>query len=674
MTITQEDALYDFLENATDSFTIDDVASFIRMVDSQGARRLGGEICSFINARNLAFRVDKKHLISRRGCFEPVPFVIHPSRTEIMNGILIPGHRCIPFANPALLPQEYTFLWKKDAVSYTTTEGPPEDFYPYYSLFGEEYAPQYVARDNPENESAFNGDPYEDPPEVSVHTLDMRNVYRASSFVPGDVFAVRTLDWKNGVFELERIPEGSWPKTELYDWFEAAEAGFRFAFEYKGPGSSTEEQIALAYWYGGKRMRELPAYALDDFLYNRTEQIETVPYGIETRFWYAGKEIPDQVHHYADQAPPDRTIVEEILFRHGIPVSEYVIQSYIRDALFRKEEDPAFILERIAPEPVITDLNRDEKKYLSRYIEEVFIEFSLSYSPFSERIMGPVRQRVAEMHTAVVELMARLKRSGINSAWFPKHTFVILSQIQGHAAGVLEDLDMDDIPEQAEIDAMENSLDSMLETYEDIRCLIEESTGSFRRSAISVVRHGDEFDWLSVQARLGGTDVWRRFLLPSSANLAALHEIIQAAFGWSGQYPHRFFEEEPRRDIAGPVPVNSIRADTVLGDLDVRGIMELIYEYGNNWNLRLLFLFRQEAGEQGHPCCIEGEGASPPETLSGPLRFRRLLSALPREGSPEQKQARTELGEDFDPSAFDLDACNAAIEIYLQNHSAKENN
>jgi hypothetical protein len=482
------------------------------MVDSQGARRLGGEIYSFINARNLAFRVDKKRLISRRGCFEPVPFVIAPSRTEIMNGILIPGHRCIPFANPILLPQEYTFMWKGNPVPYTTTEGPPEDFYPYYCLFGEEYAPQYVARDNPENEAAFNGDPYEDPPEVSIHTLDMRNVYRSVSFAPGDVFSVRTLDWKNGVFELERVPQGAWPQTELYDWFEAAEAGFRFSFEYKGPLSSTEEQIALAYWYGGKRMRELPAYALDDFLYNRTEQIETVPYGIETRFWYAGKEIPDQMHHYADQAPPDRTVVEEILFRHGIPVSEYVIQSYIRDALFRKEEDPSLILERIAPPPIAGDLNRDERKFLSRYIEEVFVEFSVSYSQFSERTMGPARQRVGELHTVVVELMARLKRTGINSAWLPKHTFVILSQIQGHAASVLEDLDTDETPEAVELDAMENSLDSMIETYEDMRCLIEEAMESFRRSNISVVSQGAL--WINVQASLGGTDIWRRFVLP----------------------------------------------------------------------------------------------------------------------------------------------------------------
>jgi hypothetical protein len=488
----------------------------------------------------------------------------------------------------------------------------------------------------------------------------MRNVYRSCSFAPGDVFSVKTVDWKNGVFELERVADGTWSQAGLYDWFEAAEAGFRLAFEYKGPAASTEEQIALAYWYGGRRMRELPAYALDDFLYARTEQIETVPYGIETRFWYAGKEIPDRLHHYSDQVPPDRTVVEEILFRSGIPVSEYVLQSYIKDALFRKEEDTALILERVAPEPIASSLNKDERKWISRYLDEVFAEFSLSYSPFSERIMGPVRRRVAELHTAVVELMARFKRSGVSFAWFPRHTFVILSQIQGHAAGVLEDLDVDEAPPQAELDAMENSIDSMLETYEDMRCLIEESMESFRKNSISLVKGASgELDWVSVQARIGGTEIWRRFLVPSWATLGDIHEIIRIIFGWSGNSRCRFLEDDLKRDTAYSLPAKDLGPGRVLEELNVSGLVELICEYGSIWNVRLLFLFRQEAPPSGKLICTEGEGASPPESINGPIRFRRLVQDLGKEG--EKSLARASLGENFDPAVFDLASCNEQL-------------
>jgi hypothetical protein len=293
MTANQEDALYDFLENVTEPFTLEDVSAFIRLIDPKRKNRLDGEIVAFIDSRNVAFRLDNRHWVSRRGCFEPVPFVISPTRLELLNGILSPGHRCIPFANPELLPQKYVFYWKGSPIPATTTEGPPEDFYPFYCLFGEEYAPQYVARDNPGNESAYNSDPYEDPPEVSIATMDMRNVYRETSFVPGDRFVVRTRDWKTGEFELERVGKDEWSQADLYAWFEAAEGAFEDSFALLGPGSSTEEQIAYAYWYGGKRMRDIPAYALEEFLYEKTDRIETVPYGIETRFWYAGKEIPD---------------------------------------------------------------------------------------------------------------------------------------------------------------------------------------------------------------------------------------------------------------------------------------------------------------------------------------------------------------------------------------------
>ncbi|MDR0452620.1 MAG: hypothetical protein LBH15_06210, partial [Treponema sp.] len=469
MTTSQEDALYEFLENVTEPFTLDNAVSFIRMIvphkpDFRKGSRLAAEIEALINSRNIAFRLGENRWVSRRGCFEPLEFAITPSRLEIQNGILIPGHRCVPFANPAVMPHEFRFYWKGKPVPVTTTEGPPEDFYPFYTILGEEYAPQYVARDNPENESAFNSDPYEDPPEVSVRTLDMRNLYRETAFVPGDRFVVRTRDWKIGAFELKKIDKDKWSQAELYAWFESAEMGFRDSFEQLGPGSSTDEQIAYAYWYGGKRMREVPAYSLEEYLYEKTETIETAAYGIETRFWFAGKEIPDRDSLEGAQTVSDRTYIEELLFQAGVPISEFVIQSYVRDALFRNDTDTDRIIERIVPRSVDS---RIMKKILAEYVREVLDGFRASYSVFTDKTMGPIRQRVGELHTAVIDLSARLLQSGADSSWFPKHTFVILSQIQSHAAMVMEDLDIDELPDDSELETIDNSLDSMIETYED---------------------------------------------------------------------------------------------------------------------------------------------------------------------------------------------------------------
>jgi len=215
MTASQEEALYDFLDDINGTFELDDALSFIRRIEPARPGRLAAETESFINIRNLAFPAGKKRWLSRRGFFTPLSFAISPTRLELVNGILIPGHRCLPFANANLLPQEYSFFWQGSEIPFGSSEGPPEEFYPYYSIFGEEFAAQYVARDNDGNEEAFNSDPYEDPPEVSVRTLDMRSIYREASFVPGDRFAVRTLDWKEGKFELKKINKDEWSEAEL---------------------------------------------------------------------------------------------------------------------------------------------------------------------------------------------------------------------------------------------------------------------------------------------------------------------------------------------------------------------------------------------------------------------------------------------------------------------------
>jgi hypothetical protein len=660
MTINQEDALYDFLENVTEPFSLDDITAFIQMVEPKRHNRLSAELSSFIDTRRIAFSLGGKRWISRRGCFEGLRFVINPTRTELLNGIFIPGHRCLPFANPILLPQEYSFLWKGEPIPVTTTEGAPEDFYPYYVLFGEEYAPQYVARDNPDNEDAFNCDPYEDPPEVSIHTLDMRNIYREMSFVPGDKFAVSTVDWKEGIFALEKIGKNAFSQTDLDAWLAAAEEGFRQSFEFLGPASSTEEQITFAYWFGGLRMRSLPAYTLEEFLWDKTEHIEVVPYGIETRFWYAGKDIPDRRDLEGVRTLPDRTLIEEILYRAGVPVSEYVVQSFVRDALYRNDPDIDRIIERIIPGSA--PLRARDKEYLADYIREVLKEFSATYSRFTDSAMGAIRQRVGELHTAVIELASQLqkgdsglaRRSPVRSiSALPRHTFVVLSQIQGHAASVLEDIDTDEAPPQSELEAMDNSLDSMIDTYEDLKELINESMESFRKNNISLFKQNEGDSWRTVQISLGGTEVWRRLVLPESFTLGELKTLIQSLFSWNGEGT---FNLETYRDA--PVLLQS---DLTIGELSGRRTNEFLCEFGNKWTVKIILLARYQAEPGEGIRCVAGAGAAPPRFIDGPLRFRRFISALELGSDSERRLSLNELGREYDPEGFDLDSCNQSL-------------
>ncbi|GAB1484498.1 hypothetical protein MASR2M78_33160 [Treponema sp.] len=69
MTIDQEDALYDFLDNELEPFASSDLAAAIRQADSNGGRRLNEEAEAFLKSRKLAFPGDEGYWVSRRALF-----------------------------------------------------------------------------------------------------------------------------------------------------------------------------------------------------------------------------------------------------------------------------------------------------------------------------------------------------------------------------------------------------------------------------------------------------------------------------------------------------------------------------------------------------------------------------------------------------------------------------
>jgi hypothetical protein len=455
------------------------------------------------------------------------------------------------------------------------------------------------------------------------------------------------------------VGKGEWQQTDLDAWQEAAEKGFEQSFANQGPLSCTEEQIAYAYWYGGSRMREVPAYALEEYIYEKTEKVESKAYGIESRFWYAGREIPDKGELDTSGIHPDITPIEAILHKVNIPVSEYVIHSYIRDSLYRENGDLQMIMERLIPRSI--KLNDRDSDFLYDYVSAILEDSRDFYSKFTDKEMGPIRQEAAELHTAVIDLASQLKKGSIDSSWLPRHTFIVLSQIQLHTASVMEDLDSDESPSKEELEALDFSLDSMIETFKDMKELINEAMDNFRRSRFAVIRPGTKAESVMkrlIQMSIGGIDVWRRLLVSENCTLEELHQIIQIVFGWRNSQSFRFrTEKEKELDL-----------DIRIMNLDKLGMAELLYEYGTKWNVRIMFLSGHETPDPRPVYCVAGDGTAPPEFLSGPMKFRRVLNALESGNNMERLSARQELGTEFIPGEFDIDACNRSLAARLAGH------
>jgi hypothetical protein len=171
--------------------------------------------------------------------------------------------------------------------------------------------------------------------------------------------------------------------------------------------------------------------------------------------------------------------------------------------------------------------------------------------------------------------------------------------------------------------------------------------------------------------------IWRRLLLPRSLNFAQLHEIIQAAFGWTDSHLHQFIVGglivgAPEFDEDGDSGRQTFEATEVfLRDLDFMHWPEpkILYEYdfGDGWRHWLEFESEipPTTGEK-YPCLVDGARHGPPEDSGGPDGYARFLEAWSDPGHDEHREWRTWVGRAFKPEAFDREKIQKAINAAMR--------
>ena len=189
---------------------------------------------------------------------------------------------------------------------------------------------------------------------------------------------------------------------------------------------------------------------------------------------------------------------------------------------------------------------------------------------------------------------------------------------------------------------------------------------------------------LRVRVDLAGTKppVWRRLEVASDLFLDDVHEIMQAAFGWTDSHLHRFgcgpayYSRETEYYLCPfsvdegdeGVPEDQVRLDEVL--VDVGDKLFYNYDFGDDWQhvIRLeVVLAREDPAPRA--ICTGGRQPSPAEDCGGVGGYALLVAATDP-GHPDHVAARAEYAElygpDVDPQGwaptpFDIDWTNLAL-------------
>jgi pRiA4b ORF-3-like protein len=166
---------------------------------------------------------------------------------------------------------------------------------------------------------------------------------------------------------------------------------------------------------------------------------------------------------------------------------------------------------------------------------------------------------------------------------------------------------------------------------------------------------GDIFD-LRVSLRYIEPTIWRGLSVPADVPLAALHEILQVAFGWQNSHLHDFHVGDIRFGMTG-IEDEMLSVDeraAPLGAVAQEGSFFVYqYDFGDSWehdiNVERVHRDRDETIR-----CTAGARACPPEDCGGAPGYAHLLEVLANPKDEEYADLKRWVGRSFDPEKFEL--------------------
>lgn len=182
--------------------------------------------------------------------------------------------------------------------------------------------------------------------------------------------------------------------------------------------------------------------------------------------------------------------------------------------------------------------------------------------------------------------------------------------------------------------------------------------------------------------------IWRRLELASDLTLDVLHEVLQAAMGWTDSHLHGFssggglYDRDAERYLTdvdveeGEVGTHErdVRLDQVLRDVGDR--LHYEYDFGDSWTHVLrLEAIEPRTDDAPRAVCTAGRRCCPPEDVGGIWTYNDLTAALEGREPDDEVDLDTYadwLPEGFDPAAFSIDDVNAALRLALVPHSSAD--
>lgn len=485
-----ENQINHFISVRLEPFTLADIQMYLKSV---GVFVKSEIVSSFLKGNGNLFFLDEDLYLGRAGAFTGKQFCIIPRQYEIDNKLLITGHRCIPFANFDMHPAALQFVYRNEVLPKRVIEIEMNRLYPYFLLFGKEYISQYILSDDANSDLNTLDDEFALPSRVKITVSDLQPIFQRTTLRAGSRILARVLDWNSGIIELCPVvtnKTGNNPfdqdarEESVLNWYTELEDCLLESFPVMGPCASIDEQLLNVFFHFEEQLCVPNCGAVEELL-SRTTKIGFSVYGVETRLWYKDKEIP-VVGQWNESNGELRPTLYELLLSSLLSSDCYVVDSVIRDALYRGEKDVVRALKRLLPETI--DITPRYRSIVQEAYQNYFDDLAPRYNRFADHVYAEYRPRVISLLTQFLELSQKIEGLTNDMHELTTHPVVTFQQMIGHIIQLLETFTQDpDILHEEELAAMWGSLDGIESSFPGLRAVLLDELDGLKKNNFTVI-------------------------------------------------------------------------------------------------------------------------------------------------------------------------------------------
>ena len=409
---------------------------------------------------------DGDRVCRRESVFRGREFLITPETWEIAEGVLVPGHRFVPYLDPEVFPSEVVLRSGRRRIRTREGAFPLARVVGCFALLGSEQMLDVLMAESPQNgflRSGVRGDS-----EVELTVFDLADFYREHDFEEGDALKCEVVDYRGGAVRFTFVSgaeRSASAKRKFIAAFDSAcEAALRGDEDYL----DIPEVLARSFFLGGDALK-FPGASLDEFIRESLKIVLCADEEGESGLRVVGDDDDDDS---AETPLPEGVSISSgeigtlpaMLRATGSAVTPDELDGFILDACATRELDFSSVFARAfrAREPEYSDAAQEA--VFMNAVEDRFEELTSHYDRADDELKAPLRSDVMEAVEERLAFFAEAAALERGSELLTPEKLQRLATAAARLGDLLKLLNREDfMPDAHEVEHLEAQLETFLD-------------------------------------------------------------------------------------------------------------------------------------------------------------------------------------------------------------------